>query len=52
MTQVSSKGEGEEYYAEGTDWEESAENSAKWSGVDTEELATEEEAETVEGRGG
>ena len=36
----------------GTDREESAANSAEWSGEETEELASEEEAETVGGLGG
>ena len=31
--------------------EESADESAKWSGEETEELASEEEAETAGGRG-
>ena len=49
---VISDGAGGNYCAEGTDQEESAAESAKWSGKDTEELATEEEAETAGGVGG
>ena len=37
---------------EGTDREESAEKSAKWSGKETEGLATEEEDDTKGGTGG
>ena len=51
-TQVISDGSGEEFCVEGTDQEESADESAEWSGADTEELVTEEEAETVGGLGG
>ena len=51
-TQVSSDGTGGRYRAEGTNLEESTDKSAKWSGKDTEESATEEEAETTGGSRG
>ena len=49
--QVSSDREGEEYCAEVTDRQESADESAEWSGAETKKLATEEEAETAGGAG-
>ena len=51
-SQVSSKGSGGEYRAEGTDRKESADKSTELSGKDTEGLATEEEAEAAGGLGG
>ena len=51
-TQVSSKRVGEEYTEDGTDREDSADESAKWGGVETEESETEEEAATAGGGGG
>ena len=50
--QVSSDGSGEEYRVEETEREESANESAEWSGADTDKLATEDEAATTGGRGG
>ena len=47
----SNRAEGK-YCAEGTDWEESADESAEWRGKEKEELATEEESETAGGTGG
>ena len=50
--QVSSNGAQGEYRAEEADIEESADKSAKWSGVDSEVLAAEAEAMTTGGGGG
>ena len=52
-SQISSDGSGREYRAEGTDQEESADESTEWSRNDMEGSVTEEEAETAGGgRGG
>ena len=48
-SQVSSNGAGGEYRAEVTDREESANESAEWSGEDTEDSAMEEEDVTLGG---
>ena len=50
--QVSSNGAQGEYRAEEADIEESADKSAKWSGVESEVLAAEAEAMTTGGGGG
>ena len=48
-SQISSDGSGREYRAEGTDQEESADESTEWSRNDMEGSVTEEEAETAGG---
>ena len=50
--QVSSYGAGGEYHKEGPGREESADESAEWSGADSEGLVTEEEADTSVGAWG
>ena len=47
----SNDGAGGKYRVDGIDWEESADESAKWSGEETEGSATEEDADTTEGVG-
>ena len=44
-------GTGGKYRVSGTSMEESAAKSAKWSGEEMDELASEEEADTAEGAG-